>query len=439
MSGISAMFFGGTSFVFAGAWDFFSVFGTQSYGAGLALGSDGTSPYVVLGGYTSTTLYASEGRVFRVNTDRTTAWTRSVDNPSSGGATAVAVALDTSYNTFFANNTQDNVGTNLGPVLVKTDTSGVVSWQRNLTTGSLLARAVATDSSGNVYIAGTNDSDTVGFLAKYNSSGTLQWQRTLASDSQCAIQSIAVDGSGNVIVAGYYKFSGANRYAHITKYNSSGTLQWQKYVNQTATNYTANIPAMVCDGSDNIYFYMSTGAFPGNSYNYYIKLDSTGAMQWTRRTDNNNDYATGGAYIDADGYIYFVAYHGVSTNGTYIVKYNSSGTRQFDRKLTNVTSPRGIVVDTAGFMWVQGNTTDGTDVFTFLTRLPSDGPGSLTFSLPTPAGPITVATSTPALTENTTALTIATSSLTDAAGTYTDSAGALTTSTFSTTAYTSTG
>lgn len=429
MSGISAMFFGGTSYVFAGAWD---VGSALDYGGGMALGYDASSiPYVVLSGYVDTGNYS--GRTLRVNTLRETVWTRSTSSDVSAGP----LVLDSSYNPVIINNTRPGGGGNF--TVAKLNTSGVLTWQRKLASGGngLSASGIGVDTSDNIYVGGYEIGGAAGFVSKYNSSGTLQWQRKLSSNSLCTIQSIAIDSSGNIITAGYYKFSGANTYAHITKYNSSGTLQWQKYVNQTATIYTANIPAMVCDSSGNIYFYMSAGSGTTN-YNYYVKLDSSGAMQWTRRTDNDDTYSTGSAYIDADGYIYFVAYHGVlaGTDGTYIVKYDSSGTRQFDRKLTNVTSPSGIVVDNTGFMWVTGNTTDGTDYYIFLSRLPSDGPGSSTFSLGTPNGPITVAVSTPNLTQNTTALTIATSSLTDAAGTYTDSAGSLSTGTFSTTAYT---
>lgn len=62
---------------------------------------------------------------------------------------------------------------------------------------------VTGDSDGNLYLAGTyynvsfNNSI---FVAKYNNTGTIQWQRTLSGASTSNAESIAVDSSGNVYV-----------------------------------------------------------------------------------------------------------------------------------------------------------------------------------------------------------------------------------------------
>lgn len=437
MTGITAMFFGGTVFAFSGAWNVLSS-ATAETGAGLALGYDVSgSPYVMMAGNTSG---PANTRALRVNTLRASVWTRSLTRPSSGSATCTGATADSSYNTFTISNIATGGGAQEGVVLAKIDTDGALSWQRKLSTGTspdLNARGVATDSSGNVYAAGYASDGSAGFVAKYNSSGTIQWQRTLTTTDNAFIDSVATDASGNVIVAGHYNFSSANTYAFVAKYNSSGVIQWQKYVDLTASNYNAYIPAVVCDSSDNIYFYMSAEATPGTPYSYYVKLNSSGTMQWTRRITADNTFSKGAAYIDASGYIYF-AHEGLDNDG-YIVKYDSSGTRQFDVLLSNVTGSCGIVADTAGFMWNLGTVSDATETYYSLTRVPSDVAVSSTFSMVAPYGTITVTTSAPSYTENTTALTIATSSLTDAAGAYTDSAGALTSGTFTATAYTSAG
>ena len=435
MTGITGMFFGGAIYVFSGAWRVSSSL-NGDIGNGLALGYSGASPYALLAGNTGSG--PTDTRTLQVNTSRSTVWTRSLTN--SGGATvsAAGAAADTSYNMLVVSSLLSNVGASAGLHTAKIDTSGTLTWQRKLSTGGspdLTAYAVATDSSDNVYVAGSRSTSN-GIIAKYNSSGTLQWQRTLASDSRATIESVAVDSSGNVIVAGYYQFSAANTFAHITKYNSSGTLQWKNFVNLSATGYVVHIPAIVCDSSGNIYFYKSVqdGA---TKYSYYVKLDSTGAMQWTRRISASDNYTTGAAYIDGSGYIYFC--HTANGGGQYIVKYDSSGTRQYDRKLTDITSSCGIVVDTDGFLWTLGTISDGTETYYSLTRLASDNPALSSFDIALPGGTVTVTVSTPAATENTTALTIASSSLTDAAGSYTDSAGALTSGTYTATSYTSAG
>lgn len=67
--------------------------------------------------------------------------------------------------------------------LFSISTSGTLNWQRYLTAGSIgdTSRALAKDSSGNIYAIGDYSADLL--ISKWNDSGTLQWQRKLTTSS----------------------------------------------------------------------------------------------------------------------------------------------------------------------------------------------------------------------------------------------------------------
>ena len=85
---------------------------------------------------------------------------------------------------------------------------------------------VAIDSDGNVYTSGVSNSDI--FVIKHDKDGTEQWQRLINTNSSEQI-GIGLDNSNNVYVVGDTDESSQGSLdLHITKFNSSGTEQWQK-------------------------------------------------------------------------------------------------------------------------------------------------------------------------------------------------------------------
>jgi hypothetical protein len=125
--------------------------------------------------------------------------------------------------------------------LLKYDSAGTKQWTRQLATTAIdAAFGVALDSSGNVYVTGITfgalDGNTyMGgadiFLVKYNSAGAKQWTQQLGTTADDYGQGLAVDSSGNVYVTGYTAGGldgNANMGSNdifLVKYNSTGVKQ----------------------------------------------------------------------------------------------------------------------------------------------------------------------------------------------------------------------
>jgi uncharacterized delta-60 repeat protein len=316
-------------------------------------------------------------QVAKYNTSGTIQWQRKLNEGSSDYGRAVAT--DSSGNMYICGDTQNNQ-----IQIVKYNTSGTLQW-KNVLYNSYVARGygIAVDSSGNVYVCGLFDYLGGGYrlaVAKYNTSGTLQWNYFIDDSGTGGGYGVAVDSSANVYVCGYSSDS-----LYTAKFNTSGTLQWQKRLGSSAAaNY-----GVAVDSSGNVY--VCGYAYPSGSNLYISKYNTSGTLQWQRSLGTSFTYGFAVA-VDSSANVYVCGY---SSANFQIAKYNTSGTIQWQRSLSGSNSMAGqsIAIDSFGSMYITGLLNDSSlgNRF-FFAKLPGDG--SLTGTYTVGAYSITYAAST---------------------------------------------
>ena len=249
-----------------------------------------------------------------------------------------AVALDSLDNIYLAGYTNNFGAGNADMCMVKYNGSGVQQWNRTWGGGSSdRGRAIALDSSDNIYLAGKSESFGVGStemcLVKYDGSGVQQWNRTWGGGSSDCGDSIALDSADNIYLTGWTESFGAGDYdIYLVKYDGSGVQQW----NRTWGGGSSDLGrAIALDSSDNIYLAGQTESFGAGDYDMcLVKYDGSGVQQWNRTWGGSRqDYGFAIAPDSSDN-IYLAGHIYSFGAGEYdmcLVKYDGSGVQQWNR------------------------------------------------------------------------------------------------------------
>lgn len=211
------------------------------------------------------------------------------------------------------------------------------------------------DSSGNIYLLGTTGARLV--VIKLNSSFAIQWQRgytITGAQPYAQPRKITIDSSGNVYVSFRWSADATDTdqsNPSVIKYNSSGTLQWIRSVNGNDTfKYVQDAGGVTVDSSGNVY-YIHTLRNVGFSLPVVTKFNSSGTWQFSKGNGGGN-YGYSMA-IDASDNIYFA-------QGQSVYKMTTAGVGVFgmssNQELNNLSIDAG---GTAGSIYVGSYTDNG--------------------------------------------------------------------------------
>jgi len=281
--------------------------------------------------------------------------------------------------------------------------NGSLTWHTFLGgTGEEWGNAIAVDGSGNVYLAGNSRrtwgspvqpyiAGHDGYAVKLSDNGSLTWHTFLGGNGDDVVQSIAVDNiTGNVYLAGYSSdtwggspvsgFAGGFHDGFAAKLNSSGGLIWNTFLGGANDDYST---AIAMDGSGNIYVAGKSNSSWGSPVRDYTssnydafaaRLDNNGGLTWNTFLGNDGNDRGYAIEVDSGGNVYV----GGTSSATWGSPWRAytGGDDAFAAKLVsengsltwnsflgdnNTDSGKAIAVDGNGNVWVAGfsNTTWG--------------------------------------------------------------------------------
>lgn len=380
----------------AGWYNFFGSVTTAQNAIGLGIDS---SANIYLGGTTtSQTAGAQDFLLAKLNSDGSLQWQRTIGG-SFGYELMVGVFADSSGNTYLCGRSQRD-GSTAGAYIVKYDTTGAVAWQNFINVSSTQYNEAAVDSSSNVYVfarypttisAGLNDFA----IVKYNSSGTIQWQRTIGGAQADNVVSGVASAGGNAYAVGESASVSSptgTQKPFIVKYDTSGNLQWQRALGNLANVNGGIFNGCAVDSSDNIY---ACGNSQETGTAILAKYNSSGTLQWQRGMATVPSF-TKMAINSAGTFVYVL---GTVSTSFFIAKYDSSGNIQWQRTFGTIAGTAvDIAVDSSENVYVTATQTATQYFFTVKLPAATGVYGAYTYA------DTAYTTSTPTLTSNTTTL-----------------------------------
>jgi hypothetical protein len=248
--------------------------------------------------------------------------------------------------------------------VVKLNSFAVIQWQRTYGgTNHDRAYCIQQTSDGGYIVVGqteSNDGDVSGYhggkdfwVVKLNSTGSIEWQKTLGGSGWDQAWSVRQTSDGGFIVAGHSNSKDGDPSGNhgeldfwVVKLSEIGVIEWQKTLGGSLNDFAYAIH-QTPDGG-----YILTGevdsangdvtGFHGNTDYWVVKLSSLGAIEWQRALGSTSLDRANDVCLTTDGGCIVVGLAAANngdvtgTHGGYdywAVKLNRSGDIQWQKAL----------------------------------------------------------------------------------------------------------
>jgi hypothetical protein len=262
--------------------------------------------------------------------------------------------------------------------------------------GSDIGKNIRFDKAGNVLLCGDIAGDAKfrgmlrkghglsdGFVAKYNTNGSLQWVQLLGGIKVDKASDCAADNNNAVFVTGYFEdsMSVGNKGAkskglsdiYVAKIDAGGNPVWLKTFGGAKTDQAYSI---ITDNSGNVYLCgtyttaIQLGSFTLNSTNgfpesFIVKLDNNGSVIWAKSSKAAYTNTANSLCLLNNGDIAVTGYFSLSyTFDTTTVNASSTNYQVFIARLDENGNLRWLKSAGGGYDDVANSIcTDGTNVF----------------------------------------------------------------------------
>ena len=309
-----------------------SVFQTND--GGYIIGGSFKSRSIQIGEHTLTNNGSSDGMMIKYSSEGEAEWARSIGGSNDDDISEVSKTNDGGYivvGDFSSNSIQvgEYTLTNNGSttytdgMIIKYSGSGEVEWARSIGGSDFEQIVSATPTSDGGYVvggrfksssiqvgeytltkSGSNYFD--GMIIKYNSSGEVEWAKSIGESRDESISSVTSTSDGGIIAGGYFEgtiqvgeytlTANGNVDGMVIKYDSEGKVEWAKSLGGSGSDQIVSATPTSDGGIAAVGDFLS-GSIQVGEYTLtnngsrdviIIKYSSSGDVEWVKSVGGND-------------------------------------------------------------------------------------------------------------------------------------------------------